>query len=92
MSKRFEEAKSLKKTCDRLEKEEIENQKQKFMQIKQKERQQLIDHQNNAVRCFTEKWTRQSEAMNQEMRAEISKLQRGLDNLLEKKRLQQRNA
>ncbi|KAK8852850.1 hypothetical protein M9Y10_017842 [Tritrichomonas musculus] len=82
LTKRYNEATALKKQCDKMEKEETEVQKQKFMKIVQAKRQKLIEEQAKAAEVFTAKWTLQSNVLIQQRDDEIATQQKILDNIL----------
>lgn len=63
LTKRYTEAKALKRLCDSKEKVETEQQMDKFMKVVHGRRQKLIVEQQHAVECFTLRWTRQSEKL-----------------------------
>ena len=82
LTKRYNEATAIKKQCDKMEKEETEAQKQKFMKIIQAKRQKLIEEQAKAVEVFTSKWTLQSDMLTQQRDDEIATQQKIIDNIL----------
>lgn len=84
LTKRYNEATSLKKQCDKMEREETAAQKQKFMKIVQAKRQKLIEEQAKAIEVFTAKWTLQSEVLLKQRDEEIETQQKIIDNILSK--------
>lgn len=81
LTKRYDEAISLKKEGDRREKEEAEVQKKKYQKLVEKRRQKLIEEQEHAIECFTLRWTRQSEKLIAERDNEIATQQKIIDNI-----------
>lgn len=82
LTKRYNEATSLKKQNDKMEREETAAQKQKFMKIVQSKRQKLIEEQAKAIEVFTAKWTLQSEMLIKQRDDEIQTQQKVIDNIL----------
>lgn len=82
LTKRYDEATSIKKQCDKMEREETEAQKQKFYKIVQAKRQKLIEEQAKAIEVFTAKWTVQSEVLNKQRNDELETQQKIIDNIM----------
>ena len=81
LSKRYEEATKLKKDIDKIEIEEIENQKNNYFKNISKQRNKLIEDQKNIIDCFILRWSRHAEKLKKDMENEILIQQKIIDNI-----------
>jgi hypothetical protein len=81
LSKRYEEAKALKKESDRREKEEAAAQKRRFLELVNRRKQKILDVQRHEIECFTLRWKRREERLNHEMETEITTQEKVIQNI-----------
>ena len=81
LAKRYEDAIPYREMADRLESEELEEQRQRFLKNFQAQRQQLVESQVGQRRCFERNWERKWERFEKERDHELSVLQRAITNL-----------
>lgn len=81
LAKRYEDAIPYRELADRLESEELEEQRQRFLKNFQAQRQQLVENQSGQRKCFQRNWERKWERFDKEKEHELSVLQRVVTNL-----------
>jgi hypothetical protein len=81
LSRRYEEAKALKRESDRREKEEAAVQKQRFLELVNRRKEKILLVQRHEIDCFTVRWKRREEKLNQEMEAEIATQEKIIQNI-----------
>ena len=88
LAHRFEEAIPVHEKADRLEKEELERQRQKFIKAFHTQRQQLLDVQSSQNECFDKnrlrKWKQIEQERNKELQSKqyfVSHLERRIEKL-----------
>ena len=81
LSKRYEDAIPFRERADKLENEELESQRQKFLRAFNTQRQQLIETQDSQRRCFDKNWGRKLERFEKEKDHEVGVLKRTIANL-----------
>ena len=80
LTRRYDEAKSLKADNDKKKELETKEQKKKFLNMIEKQRTVLLKEQTHAIECFTLRWTRYYEKLKKEMDDEIDTQQKVIDN------------
>lgn len=77
--KEYEQARLLKIENDKRKAQETEEQKKKFLAVVDKQRKALITEQEHAIECFTARWTREAEKLNNQKDREITTQQKVVD-------------
>ncbi|OHT17344.1 hypothetical protein TRFO_12519 [Tritrichomonas foetus] len=78
---RFEEAIPFHERADKMELDELDDQRKKFLQAFHAQRQQLLNVQENQKECFEKNWKRKWETMEMEKQKEISARQQLVTNI-----------
>jgi hypothetical protein len=81
LSRRYEEAKALKRESDRREKGEAAVQKKRFLELVNRRKQKILCMQDHEIDCFTLRWKRREEKLNQEMETEIATQEKVIQNI-----------
>jgi hypothetical protein len=84
LSKRYEDAIPVRERADRLEHEELERQRTKFVTAFETQRQQLVDAQGGQRQCFDRNWERKLERIQKEKQHEMGVLKRTIANFEKK--------
>lgn len=84
LTKRYEDAIPFRERADRLEEQELEQQRVKFEKAFMDKRAQLVEAQNNQHLCFERNWQRKWERYEKERNHEISVLKRTIANFEKK--------
>jgi hypothetical protein len=80
LSKRYEDAIPIRERADRLEEDELERQRRKFMNAFETRRRQLSDAHNTQRRCFDRNWGRKLERFESERDHDLDVLKRTIAN------------
>jgi hypothetical protein len=79
LTKRYDEATALKRTCDNMEREEAERQKTRYRAEIVAKRRQLIADQSQIIDCFKARWTRALEKLEAERDRDLAMQQKFVD-------------
>ncbi|EAY22911.1 hypothetical protein TVAG_076580 [Trichomonas vaginalis G3] len=79
LTKEYEQARTLKIENEKRKEKETEEQKKKFLAVIEKQRKAIITDQEHAIECFTARWTREAEKLNNQKDKEITTQQKVVD-------------
>ncbi|KAH0792851.1 hypothetical protein GPJ56_003261 [Histomonas meleagridis] len=80
LSKRYEEAIPFRERADKLENEELEQQRKRFLKDFNTQRKQLVEAQRQQMQCFDRNWERKWGKFEKEKSHEISVLKKTIAN------------